>query len=82
VRDANVSKLSDQNSQPQTSPRARSIAGLVDEGPLSRTFIYSAIKEGRLKARKAGRRTVVLDTDYQTFLQSLPPIGVAGGGEG
>jgi hypothetical protein len=49
----------------------------VSEGPFSRTFIYEAIKQGRLIARKAGRRTVVLDEDYQSFLESLPAIGEA-----
>jgi hypothetical protein len=66
----------ERNSLALTPRRARSIANLVDEGPLSRTFLYSAIKEGRLKARKAGRRTVVLDDDYRAFLQALPVIGV------
>ena len=68
----------ERNSPAQTPCRARSIANLVDEGPLSRTFLYSAIKQGRLKARKAGRRTVILDEDYQAFLQGLPAIGHLG----
>ena len=55
--------------------RALSIADIVSEGPFSRSFIYEAIKKGRLKARKGGRRTVVLDDDYQRFLESLPLIG-------
>jgi hypothetical protein len=64
--------------QTAASPRrAHSIAGIVSEGPFSRTFIYEAIKQGRLKARKAGRRTVILDEDYQSFLESLPAIGEA-----
>jgi hypothetical protein len=46
----------------------------VSEGPFSRSFIYEAIKRGLLKARKAGRRTVILDGDYQRFLESLPSI--------
>jgi hypothetical protein len=61
----------------QCSPlprRALSIADIVREGPFSRTFIYEAIKQGRLIDRKAGRRTIDLDDDYQRFLESLPPI--------
>ena len=69
----------ERNSPARTSRRARSIANLVDEGPLSRTFLYSAIKQGRLKARKAGRRTVILDDDYQAFLEALPVVGVVHG---
>jgi hypothetical protein len=63
------------NSPAQTPPRARSIAKIVDEGPLSRTYLYGAIKTGRLRARKAGRRTIILDDDYDAFLQALPTIG-------
>ena len=54
--------------------RALSIADIVSEGPFSRSFIYEAIKRGLLKARKGGRRTVILDDDYQRFLESLPSI--------
>jgi hypothetical protein len=54
--------------------RAHSIADIVHEGPFSRTFIYEAIKKGRLKARKAGRRTVIIDEDYQSYLESLPLV--------
>jgi hypothetical protein len=35
-------------------------------------LIFKAIKEGKLKARKAGRRTFILPEDYETFLRSLP----------
>jgi excisionase family DNA binding protein len=37
-----------------------------------RTSIYAAIKEGALKARKFGRRTVILDEDLRDWLASLP----------
>jgi len=58
-----------------TNRRAHSIADIVREGPFSRTFIYEAIKQGRLKARKGGRRTIILDDEYQCFVESLPLIG-------
>ena len=61
-------------SRPNSPRRALSIADIVSEGPFSRSFIYEAIKRGLLKARKGGRRTVILDDGYQRFLESLPPI--------
>lgn len=44
----------------------------ISESKLSRTFLYGEIGRGRLKARKAGRRTVILRADLGAFLQSLP----------
>jgi len=39
---------------------------------LGRTKIFRAIKDGRLRARKDGRRTIVLPDDLAKFLHSLP----------
>jgi excisionase family DNA binding protein len=39
---------------------------------LGRTKVYEAISDGRLKARKFGKRTLILRTDLQLFLKSLP----------
>jgi excisionase family DNA binding protein len=41
---------------------------------IGRTKIYEAISEGRLKARKYGKRTIVLRTDLQAFLSGLPVV--------
>ena len=41
---------------------------------IGRTKIYEAISEGRLKARKFGKRTIVLRADLQTFLSDLPVV--------
>ncbi len=43
-------------------------------GPVGRTKIYAAIGDGSLPARKAGRRTFILATDYQAWLESQPVI--------
>ncbi len=55
------------------SPRlVHSIADVAKIVGLGRTFIYQQIKEGRLRVRKAGRRTVVFDTDLKAWLAALP----------
>lgn len=44
----------------------------AEDGPLAKSTLYSAINAGTLKARKFGRRTIILDSDWSDFLQSLP----------
>jgi excisionase family DNA binding protein len=44
---------------------------------LCRDRVYSLIREGKLVARKMGRRTLITATDLEAFLQSLPAIGRA-----
>jgi excisionase family DNA binding protein len=39
---------------------------------IGRTKIYQAIADGSLKARKCGKRTLVLRDDLREFLSSLP----------
>lgn len=41
---------------------------------LGRTRIYQAIAGGELKAKKIGRRTIILRTDLAAFLGALPAI--------
>ncbi len=54
---------------------AFTIDELTKTGPLGRTSIYEAIRNGQLTARKFGKRTFVLATDFEVFLNSLPKIG-------
>jgi hypothetical protein len=56
--------------------KAFSISELAAVGPLSRSVLYRAIREGALIARKLGDRTIVLAADWDAFLQSLPRVGV------
>jgi hypothetical protein len=42
-----------------------------------RTSLYEEIKSGKLKARKRGRRTIILDEDLRRWLASLPTREVA-----
>jgi hypothetical protein len=59
---------------------AYGIDEIVRRDPKGRSSIYKAITEGRLIARKDGRRTVVLRSDYVNYLRSLPPIQPKAGG--
>ena len=39
---------------------------------LSRVTVYNEIRSGKLKARKIGRRTVIVSSDARTYLDALP----------
>lgn len=39
---------------------------------IGRTKVYEAIATGSLKARKCGKRTIILRDDLRQFLASLP----------
>lgn len=41
---------------------------------IGRTKIYEAIADGSLKARKFGKRTIILRADLQSFLTALPVV--------
>jgi excisionase family DNA binding protein len=51
-----------------------SIDQIARMGALGRSKIYAEIAAGRLKARKAGRRTVILAEDYRAYLEALPAM--------
>jgi excisionase family DNA binding protein len=65
--------------QPQTtSDRAAfSIAEVIARTGLGRDTVYGLIRDGQLVARKVGRRTLVVSSDLEKFLTSLPAIGRA-----
>jgi excisionase family DNA binding protein len=50
---------------------AYSIKEVMELTGLGRSTIYRAIDHGQLKVRKCGRRTLVLATDLNTFLDGL-----------
>lgn len=47
----------------------------VQRSTLSRTRIYEALRQKQLKARKAGRRTIIAFADLDAYLASLPEYG-------
>ena len=57
--------------------RAHSVnnaAAIIGAG---RDGVYEAIRSGRLRARKFGRRTLILDEDLIEFLRSLPDLDLS-----
>lgn len=54
--------------------KAYRIDELAAAGPFSRTKLYALIKEGRLRARKVGGTTIVLDEDWTRLLRGAPPF--------
>jgi hypothetical protein len=51
---------------------AFTIPEAVEAGAGSRTVVYEAINAGTLKAKKRGKRTVILAADLAQYLESLP----------
>ena len=51
-----------------------SVDDIIEGYGLCRSTIYKAIGSGTLRARKLGRRTVILDADLRAWLDGLPAI--------
>jgi hypothetical protein len=51
---------------------ALSIKDTSEATGLGPTKLWAEIREGRLRARKVGRRTVILPEDLRAWLESLP----------
>jgi excisionase family DNA binding protein len=68
-----VSEVLNVNEKIQEVDRqALSIAEVSGVSGLGRTKIYEAIATGSLKARKCGKRTLILPDDLREFLTNLP----------
>ena len=51
-----------------------SVKEAAEKSGVGRSTIYEAIASGKLKARKLGRRTIVLEADRREWLENLPVI--------
>jgi len=49
-----------------------SVSEACEVAGVGRTKIYEAIADGLLVARKYGKRTIILRTELQNFLTTLP----------
>ena len=65
----NIPERERQRRELQRAMRVRTFCKSYNIG---RTFTYAEIKAGRLKARKAGRRTVIAQDDAEQWLSGLP----------
>lgn len=54
-----------------------SIKEATARAPVSRSEIYEALKRGDLRAKKQGRRTIILRDDFAAFLANLPDYQAA-----
>jgi excisionase family DNA binding protein len=57
--------------------RAMSIAEFCERYGTGRTTAYQEIKLGRLRARKCGKRTIIIHDDAEDWLRCLPVIEAA-----
>jgi len=55
-------------------PEGLSVLEACKVSGLGRTTVYEAISDGRLKARKFGKRTIILRGDLRDFLTALPVL--------
>jgi excisionase family DNA binding protein len=55
-----------------SAKRAFSIAEFCDRYGIRRTKTYDEIKAGRLRIVKAGRRSLIKETDAEAWLAALP----------
>ena len=53
---------------------ALSVAEAAVEAGVGRDQVYAAIRDGRLQARKWGRRTLITCDALRRFLDNLPPL--------
>jgi excisionase family DNA binding protein len=45
---------------------------------VGRGYLYQQISQGRLRARKAGRRTLIALTDLAAWVEALPTLAAKG----
>ena len=71
---ANTAARGDDAIGPAFSPRAFSIPEFCGRYGIGRTNAYQEIAAGRLRAVKAGRRTLIPQEDAEAWLASLPEL--------
>ena len=48
----------------------------ISDLPVGRTKAYEEIRDGRLRAVKCGKLTLILAEDYERWLKSLPQVAM------
>jgi excisionase family DNA binding protein len=64
---------------PQHAPMAFTIPEACKISKVGRSKLYIAIQTGALRARKLGKKTLILPDDLRAWLESLPAFAVAAG---
>ena len=59
-----------------TDRMAFSVAEAARVSDSCRDKLYGDIRDGRLRAKKNGRRTVILRSDLEAYLAALPDFGL------
>ena len=72
-----IQSLKTDAAPPPIAPVGFTVEGAVVASGLGRTKLFAAIKQGQLRARKFGRRTIITRDDLTEFLESLPVKEVA-----
>ena len=68
------SQIWDWERQRRARQRAMSIDGFCKGYGIGRTKAYEELNAGRLRARKAGRRTIITADDAENWLSRLPAL--------
>jgi len=58
--------------QNNPEPLAYTVGNAVKVSGLARSRLYEEMRAGRIEARKAGRRTLILASSLAAFLAALP----------
>jgi excisionase family DNA binding protein len=58
--------------RPTMDRLAFTVAEAAALSSLGQTSLYKAIRQGRLRIRKYGMRTIIMRTDLASFLENLP----------
>jgi hypothetical protein len=70
-----MSNISSQERQRRADQTVRDkLAYDIDDLPYGRTYSYQLIKEGKLRALKCGRRTIITPEAWAEHLASLPDL--------
>ena len=67
-------QISEAERQRRAWQRAMSLHDFCERYDIGRTKAYEEINSGRLKARKAGRRTIITADDAEEWLSRLPTL--------
>jgi excisionase family DNA binding protein len=62
---------------PDSGPFALSVKEAIKFSGIGRTKFYELLKAKLIPARKCGRRTLVLRSELEEAIKSLPPAGRA-----